>query len=589
MKLDFIAIDRLSVSKANMRHGKVPPDVSDILPTVRKRGVIQSLLVRPAAIEGDFEIVAGSRRYHAAGIAFAEAGTPASACLVPCAILEEGDDAAALEASMIENMARLDPDEVRQWESFTGLVKQGQTPEEIGLTFGFPELAVRRILALGNLLPRIRDLYRKDKIDRVTVRHLTLASKAQQKEWLALYDDPKAHAPTGQQVKAWAFGGSTIPTANALFALADYPGAVVADLFGEGGYFGDSQAFWTAQNAAIDARRAAYLEEGWGEVTVLAPGEYFHSWEYEKTPKKKGGRVYVAVRSTGEVTFHEGYLSRREAEKRAKGGASEPVNVARPEITSGMQSYLDLHRHAAVRAAMLAKPGVALRMMAAHVIGTGAAQWSVRPDGRSAPSDAVAESAECAPGEAVFDEKRRAALAVLGFGEDEANLCHGYGVGHEVTAIFERLLELPDPVVLELVAVAMGETLARGSAEVEVLGLHLGVNMADWWEADPAFFDLIRDKEVLGCITAEVAGKTVADANAGEKAKTLKTIIAAHLAGSDGRPKVERWVPRWMAFPPAAYTARGGVATVKAHARLIGARPPEPEPEAPEVEEKLAA
>jgi hypothetical protein len=35
------------VSTTNMRTSKEPPDVSDILPTVRKRGVIQPLLVRP--------------------------------------------------------------------------------------------------------------------------------------------------------------------------------------------------------------------------------------------------------------------------------------------------------------------------------------------------------------------------------------------------------------------------------------------------------------------------------------------------------------------------------------------------------------
>jgi hypothetical protein len=32
MSIDYIPIDRLSVSKANMRQGKKPPDVSDILP-----------------------------------------------------------------------------------------------------------------------------------------------------------------------------------------------------------------------------------------------------------------------------------------------------------------------------------------------------------------------------------------------------------------------------------------------------------------------------------------------------------------------------------------------------------------------------
>lgn len=74
MKLDFIPLDKLSVSKANMRFSKSVPDVSDILPTVRKRGVIQPIIVRPQPcpepVEGcapdAFEILAGSRRYHAA-------------------------------------------------------------------------------------------------------------------------------------------------------------------------------------------------------------------------------------------------------------------------------------------------------------------------------------------------------------------------------------------------------------------------------------------------------------------------------------------------------------------------------------------
>ncbi|WP_210729800.1 hypothetical protein [Sphingobium sp. PAMC28499] len=50
MKLDHIPLDRLYVDKTNMRFGRKAPDVSDILPTIRARGVIQSLLVRPPPI-----------------------------------------------------------------------------------------------------------------------------------------------------------------------------------------------------------------------------------------------------------------------------------------------------------------------------------------------------------------------------------------------------------------------------------------------------------------------------------------------------------------------------------------------------------
>ncbi|MGC1269306.1 MAG: ParB/RepB/Spo0J family partition protein, partial [Croceibacterium sp.] len=102
MKLDFIPLDKLVVSKANMRYGKKAPDVSDILPTVRSRGIIQPVIVRPNCAPDGFEIVAGSRRFHAAKIVAEEcrAAGDTIAEPMPCAILDEGDDAAAIEASM---------------------------------------------------------------------------------------------------------------------------------------------------------------------------------------------------------------------------------------------------------------------------------------------------------------------------------------------------------------------------------------------------------------------------------------------------------------------------------------------------------
>jgi hypothetical protein len=124
---------------------------------------------------------------------------------------------------------------------FTRLVKEGRTPDEISMTFGMPELTVKRILALGNLLPRIRQLYRAEEIDATSVRHLTLATKAQQKTWLALYDDPQSSIPKGHQLKAWLFGGASISTSVALFDLETYHGRIVKDLFEKDGYFGDAR------------------------------------------------------------------------------------------------------------------------------------------------------------------------------------------------------------------------------------------------------------------------------------------------------------------------------------------------------------
>jgi len=588
MKLDFIPLDKLFVDKANMRHAKRALDVSDILPTVRKRGVIQTLLVRPANDEGLFGIVAGCRRFHAvrqvAEERRASGEADPDALALPCAILDEGDDAAAIEASLIENLARLDPDEVTQWETFTRLVKEGRSVEDIALTFGLPDLTVRRVLALGNLLPRIRAMYAREEIDRTTVRHLTLASKSQQRAWLALADDPDGYAPTGHQLKAWLFGGQSIAVRHALFDVDASGLAVVADLFGEESYFADPDAFWAHQNAAVEARRAAYLDAGWADAVIVGPSEPFHGWEYEKAPKRKGGRVYIDVRGSGEVVFHEGYLSRAEARRAARGEASEPVaKPPRPEVSGPMQAYLDLHRHAAARAALLDHPGAALRLMVAHAI-AGSPLWSVRAEPQAARSDEVKESVETSRGETVFDERRRAVLGALGFSPDEPTVVEGRPEGADgdpLAAIFWRLLDLPDPAVLDVIAVVMGESLAAGSAAVEALGLHIGLDMADWWQADGAFLDLIRDREVLAALVAEVAGEKAAAANAREKGKTLKRIVADCLAGANGRERREGWVPKWMAFPPAAYTGRGGVGTVRAHALVEAARVPVGQPEPP--------
>lgn len=563
MKLDFIDLGKLSISKANMRYAKKAPDVSDILPTVRARGVLVPLIVRPNCAEGAYEIVAGARRFTAACVVAGEKG---EAEPLACAILEEGDDAAALEASLIENVARRDADEVTQWETYTRLVREGRSIADLADTFGMPEPMVKRILALGNLLPRIRSLYAKEKISSGTVRHLTMASKGQQRAWLALFDDPQTYCPQGNQLKGWLFGGGAIKVEHALFDVEASGLAIVADLFGEERYFADSDAFWAEQLAAIEARRAQFLDEGWSDVVVLPKGDYFRSWEFRQAPKRKGGRVYIEVRDTGEIDIHEGYVTAKEAARIDKGEKIDAASkTARPELTARMQTYIDLHRHAAVRAALTGHPAVALRLMVAHAV-AGSPLWNVKIEPQSAKDEDVRESVEVCRAETIFDEKRRAVLALLSFDAEEPSVTSGNPM--PLAQLFQRLLDLPDRAVMDVIAIVMGETLFAGSAAVEAVGVQIGLDMAKWWSADDAFFAGLRDKEVLTALVAEVGGAEVAAANAKEKGATLKMIIRDHLDGTNGRTKVEGWVPNWMAFPPTAYTERGGVGTVTAHGEL---------------------
>ncbi|MBA3838327.1 MAG: chromosome partitioning protein ParB, partial [Zymomonas sp.] len=233
-----------------------------------------------------------------------------------------------------------------------------------------------------------------------------------------------------------------------------------------------------------------------------------------------------------------------------------------------------LHRHAAVRSALAANTGVALRVMVAHAI-CGSPLWRVDVQSQRSRNDAIAESIETSVAEARFDERRRAVLAVLGFDPDEPSVTLGHDPRNGTSGLFLRLLELPDAVVMEVLGVVMAETLASGTGLIETIGLHLGVKMADYWVADDAFYGLIRDREVLTEVLREVGGDTVAQAHAAEKGKTIKSVINDYLTGSNDRIKVEQWVPRWMAFPPSAYTQRGGVATVAAASRAAWLAEPE--------------
>ncbi len=559
MELAHIALDHLSISPANMRHAKKDPDISDILPSVRRRGVLVPLLVRPNGTPQTFEIVAGRRRFFAAKAAAAEGG---SADPLPCGILAEGDDANALEASLIENIHRLDPDEMSQYETFAKLIRSGKTPDDIAATFGLTPRQVAQRLALGNLLPRIREAYRTEDIDATSVQHLTLATKRQQQDWLKLFSSETEHAPRGHQLKQWLLGGQAIPTALALFSLEGLEDEITADLFGEDSYFRNADVFWTKQNEAIAARREAYLAAGWGDVVILDQSQHFQTWEHEKCAKRKGGKVFVAVSPRGEVSFHEGYVTRKEASRKAKvqgkGDAETDAAAARPEVSSGLQTYIDLHRIAAVRAALVDDAGVALRLMLAHVIG-GSRLWSVKPEPMRSGREGTDESVSASTCEKTFAARRAKVLALLDLPENAGLLA---GHDQETPAIFVHLLSLSEVKIMTILAVVMADSLEAGSSLVESVGARLKVSLRGQWRADDAFFDLVRDKETLTAMMSDLAGKRVANAHVAETGKVQKGIIRDCLTGTNGREKVADWVPRWLEFPVRAYRTDGGFQTL---------------------------
>ena len=536
MELRHIPLEQLHISPLNMRHGKKAPDIADILPSIRARGILQPLLVRPNA--DGFEIVAGRRRYFSAKAIEQERG---SFDPVPCALMADGDNASAVEASLIENIARRDADEIAQFETFAKLIREGKKVEEVAATFGLTPREVEQRLALGNLLPKIRELYRQEQIGFDTLQFLTMATAKQQREWLKLFEDGD-NAPHGYRVKQWLCGGQSIPTTTALFPLESYKGGIKADLFGEDSYFANAEEFWPLQDAAIAAERDKMLANGWTEVIVLERGHRFDQWAFEKVAKKDGGKAYIAVSHGGEVEVFQGWLPMKQMKAAQKAEQScQKTEASRPAMTQAMENYLELHRNAAVRLALLDAPATAFRLLVAHAIAS-SGNWTVRLEAQRSASTAIKASIEQSAAHTAFEKEYRKTFDAFGLPETVT--------GDERTALcFVKLLAMKDAQVMRLAAVIMGETLAVGSLAGEIAGSVLEVDTGTHWQADDTFLDLIRDKAALTAMVAEVAGKDAAKGNAGAKTATLRQIIRDALKGTNGRKKAERWLPGWLAFP----------------------------------------
>ena len=119
--------------------------------------MLQPVLVRPVA-GGTYELVAGERRWRAARLAGLET--------IP-ALVRARDDAEALEAALIENMAREDLNPVEEARACAALVEElGLTRETVGLRVGRSRVAVSNLLRLLDLPDEALALHRARRPDR---------------------------------------------------------------------------------------------------------------------------------------------------------------------------------------------------------------------------------------------------------------------------------------------------------------------------------------------------------------------------------------------------------------------------------------
>src|SRR3954464_5706860 len=128
-------------------------DLEELTMSIREKGVLEPLLVKPSVVNGRWMIIAGERRWRAAR----EAGIRD----LPC-IEMDVDDKAIAEIALIENMQRKD---LTPWEEADGLLalceRFGYTHEEVARKVGKSRSTVTEALSIATLPEEIRQQCRR--------------------------------------------------------------------------------------------------------------------------------------------------------------------------------------------------------------------------------------------------------------------------------------------------------------------------------------------------------------------------------------------------------------------------------------------
>jgi ParB family chromosome partitioning protein len=119
-------------------------EIEELAASIRERGVIQPILVRPApGAEGEWQIVAGERRWRAAQ----RAGLKD----VPV-VIRELDDLEVLEVAIVENVQRADLNAIEEANGYKVLLERfGRTQEVVAKSVGKSRAHVANTLRLLQL------------------------------------------------------------------------------------------------------------------------------------------------------------------------------------------------------------------------------------------------------------------------------------------------------------------------------------------------------------------------------------------------------------------------------------------------------
>ncbi|MBC7237382.1 MAG: ParB/RepB/Spo0J family partition protein, partial [Chloroflexi bacterium] len=168
-------------SKRNVRSD--PGDLAGLAETIREHGILQPLGVRPEG--GAYRIVYGNRRRDAAIVVGLDR--------VPCLVLEAVDDQEAVLRQMLENLQRLDLNDMDKSLAFAELLQnlienglsQSEALDEMARTLGLSARQIQRYLRLRDLSPSIQRLIMQGELGVTHAQHLLGLAPAQRQEQVA--------------------------------------------------------------------------------------------------------------------------------------------------------------------------------------------------------------------------------------------------------------------------------------------------------------------------------------------------------------------------------------------------------------------
>lgn len=161
-----VPIERIKPNPNQPRRRFSEEDLKDLAASIAEKGVIQPLIVR-LRDGGDYEIVAGERRWRAAQIAQLHE--------LPV-VVRDFDDVEVLEVAIIENIQRADLNAVEEASGYKQLMEKfGHTQEKMAEALGKSRSHIANLMRLLQLPEDVLDLVRNGNLSAGHARALIMA------------------------------------------------------------------------------------------------------------------------------------------------------------------------------------------------------------------------------------------------------------------------------------------------------------------------------------------------------------------------------------------------------------------------------